>query len=212
MNVQAKSKHRNAKNKPLVIIGILVLAAVYHFGRPTLERVLNIQLPALVGDNRHANQHGNQNHSPSASNSGFNGSSDQGEAGQSVRDWLTKVGDKRYESPAGLLYTPSRNEHRIEHVLLHCRDNPSKPAHGIFTAKGVDVFKEIDEAYELAKQKSNRVKAESSRGKDTFTVSMNRKVGFDGGSKGKRNGGRELKKIKLVLVDGNRVITAFPTY
>ena len=39
---------------------------------------------------------------------------------------------------------------------------------------------------------------------------MNRKVGYDGGAKGKRNGGRELERVKLVIAE-DRVITAFPT-
>jgi len=189
MNIQAKSKKVNYKQ--WVIIGLVALAAIYHFSRPTLERVLNTQLPSL-----------NQNDGERSNNGE--------DAAKAVREWLTSVGSKRYKSPAGLVYTPSRREHRIEHVLLHCKDNPSKHAHGIFTADGVEVFKLIDEAYELAKSNSNRVKKEKSRGNQNYIVAMNRKVGYDGGAKGKRNGGRELKRLKLVL-DDDRVITAFPT-
>ncbi len=217
MNVQANSKKVNSKQL-LIIIGLLLLAGAYHFTRPTLERVLNMQLPSLsqADNNKDRGDSSSGDFKYDAKLPGQNQKSNSakdsaaGDAGTAVRNWLTSTGDNRYRSPAGLVYTPSRSEHRIEHVLLHCKDNPSKPAHGIFLEKGVEVFKLIDEAYELAKAKSSRVQADRSQGKNTYVVEMNRKVGFDGGAKGKRNGGRELKRVKLVLAD-DRVITAFPT-
>lgn len=212
MNVHANRKKVN--NKQWIIIGLIALAAIYHFSRPTLERVLNRQLPSLnQSDNQANNSDGGgfkyDANLPGESGKSSSSSSTGGDPGKDVRNWLTKFDGKSYRSPAGLVYTPSRREHRIEHVLLHCKDDTSKPAHGIFVAKGVEVFKLIDEAWELAKSKSKRVDYQRSDGKDTYLVSMNRKVGFDGGSKGKRNGGRELKRIKLVIIE-DRVITAFP--
>jgi hypothetical protein len=39
---------------------------------------------------------------------------------------------------------------------------------------------------------------------------MQRKVGYEGGQKGKRKGYPALENVKLIL-DGNRVITAYPS-
>ena len=39
---------------------------------------------------------------------------------------------------------------------------------------------------------------------------MQRKVGYEGGQKGKRKGYPSLQNVKLIL-DGNRVITSYPS-
>ena len=128
--------------------------------------------------------------------------------GQAARAWLKNIGGKNYKSPAGLVYGGGR-EHRIDHVLLHCKDDLSKPTHGVFTGDAVGVMKMIDEAYEMVKSKSDKVDSQKSGDKMTHTVSMGRVIGHTGGQKAKRSGRKELRKIKLVLAD-NRVITAFP--
>lgn len=228
MNVRAKER-KPVNYRQLIVIGLVVIAAAYHFGRPSLQKWFpNVNFPAITeADQQQAElEKGSgdtdskydaklpsgraDKSNPSKSNSAESNSG-KSKSGSTARSYLKDTGGNRFLSPAGLLYTPSRAEHRIEHVLLHCKDNTSKPAHGIFLGSEVEVFETIDEAYEQVKAKSNRVESQKDRGKDTYTVSMNRKVGYDGGAKGKRNGGRDLTRIKLVLVDGNRVITAFPT-
>lgn len=126
---------------------------------------------------------------------------------------MKEVGRDRFESPAGLLYTMGGGgEHRIDHVMRHAKDIPGRPAHGVFVGGGDrdTVLKLVDEAWGLAKSKSPKAKRADSQGKDAWTVNMGRKVGFDGGKKGERNGGRSLNSIKLILVKGNQVITAYP--
>lgn len=219
MNVSAKG--RKPGNRQLIIFGLIALAAVYHFSRPTLEKWFNTSLPSIYqNDNRQANQDSNSDKSdkdytaklPGAQSNGQqeNGTSLK-DLGKAARSWLKDIGRNNYKSPAGLIYGGGR-EHRVDHVLLHCKDNPSKPTHGIFVGGAVEVMQMIDEAYETAKSGSGDVDTnKEGGGKVTHTVGMGRVVGHTGGKKAKRQGRKELRKIKLVLAD-DRVITAFPTH
>lgn len=200
----------------MMVIAALVFG--YEYSRPTLEGWFNVDLPAI---NRRGNRGGghadsNQNYDdryeatlPSAtSNSG--GGPIQLSSGGNFQ--LKEVGRDRYQSPAGLLYTMGpRGEHRIEHVMRHAHDQPNRPTHGVFIGDGDQdtVLKLVDDAYELVKSKSPRAQYESSKGNDKYDVDMQRKVGFEGGQKGKHSNNRSLNKVRMIL-DGNRVITAFP--
>jgi hypothetical protein len=95
--------------------------------------------------------------------------------------------------------------------MRHAQDQPNRPAHGVFMGNGDQdaVLKIIDDAYELVTSKSPRAKYESSQGNDKYDVDMQRKVGFEGGKKGQRSNNRALNSVRMIL-DGNRVITAFP--
>lgn len=116
-------------------------------------------------------------------------------------------------SPAGLIYTNSRSgEHRTEHVLRHAADQPNRSgSHGVFKVdEDDDVFRLIDEAYALIKQKSKQVKSEPERdGKKAYVIDLKRTIGYKGGQSGKRSGHPKLSKMKLILAD-DRVITAYP--
>jgi len=128
---------------------------------------------------------------------------------QNSKPYLTS--GRNRESPAGLVYgMGGGGEHRTDHVLRHAKDQPNRPSHGVFEAQGDDLFRLIDEAYELVKSKSRQVKSEKSRGNMAHVIDMKRKVGYKGGESGKRAGHPALYKIKLILADGNRVITAYP--
>ena len=205
MNVKAKQKKVNWKQ--IGIIAVVVLVAGYTAGRPTLEKWFNVELPSINGENDHANHRG-----------GGNGDSGQYKAQlptkeeqQSEAEFFASVSGDNKTSPAGLLYTMGpKREHRVEHVMNHGHDVPGKPVHGVFEGSRLEILQMVDEAYELVKSNSRQVSSSNSRGKDAHVVDMKRNVGFEGGAKGKRNGYKKLGKIKLVL-DGNRVITAFPT-
>jgi hypothetical protein len=124
--------------------------------------------------------------------------------------FLKPAGGRNLKSPAGLIYTGGR-EHRTDHVLRHAKDIPDRQgSHGVFHANGDDVFRLIDEAYELVKSKSKQVKTTpSSGGKTEYVIDMKRKIGYKGGQSGKRANHPDLYKVKLILGD-NRVITAYP--
>jgi len=135
------------------------------------------------------------------------------QSGQSSSgDFLTNSGGKNLRSPAGLIYgSGSREGHRTKHVLRHAQDDPDRQGtHGVFNANGDDVFRLIDEAYELVKSKSRQVKSEKSQGNMAHVIDMKRKIGYKGGQSGNRKGKPALYKIKLILANGNRVITAYP--
>lgn len=125
--------------------------------------------------------------------------------------YLKSVGGKNLKSPAGLIYTGSRSEHRADHVLRHAQDIPDRPGpHGVFHANDDDVFRLIDEAYELVKIRSGQVKTKPSDDDRTeYIIDMKREIGFKGGQEGQRKHHPKLFKIKLVLSE-NRVITAYP--
>lgn len=217
------TRHKGVKvdYRQMLIFGVLALAVVYHFSRPTLEKWFGTELPSITqndeqdtkADDSNPNGYNYDAKLPAASSgkagstspTTSSGSASLEDYGQSARSWLTEVGKSKYKSPAGLFYTGNR----LDHVLLHCKDDPSKPTHGIFVGNGVEVVKMVDDAYEMVKTKSSKVDTQRSGDKMTHTVSMGRVVGHTGGQKLKR-GRKELKRIKLVLAE-NRVITAFPT-
>lgn len=135
-----------------------------------------------------------------------------GKANERSKPFLTSSGGKNYESPEGLVYgMGGGGEHRTDHVLRHAEDQPNRPSHGVFNAKGDDVFRLLDEAYTHVKSKSKQLKkAEESRGNMAYVIDMKRKIGFKGGQSGKRSGNPPLYKVKLIIAGKNRVITAYP--
>ena len=124
---------------------------------------------------------------------------------------LREIQTDRFMSPAGLLYTPGSQEgHRLKHVEKHTRDEPSRPgSHGVFDGGMEAAVKFIDQAYERAKSGKSGVTTEEEDGRTVYTVSMGTRVGYVGGRDGNRKNKPMARRIRLVL-DGNRVITAFP--
>lgn len=209
----------------MLVFGLLAMAVVYHFSRPTLEKWFNTSLPSIVqNDNEQAGNGASDagaksydaklpggNVSDSNRKSEVQSRNESGlSPGKAARNWLKDIGRNQFKSPAGLIYGGGK-EHRVDHVLRHCKDDPSKPTHGVFVGDAVEVMQMVDEAYSMAKSGTGKVDTNNeSGGKVTHTVSMGRVVGHTGGKKAKRQGRKELRRIKLVLAD-NRVITAFPT-
>jgi hypothetical protein len=124
---------------------------------------------------------------------------------------LREIQTDRFMSPAGLLYTPGSQEgHRLKHVEKHTRDEPSRPgSHGVFDGGMEAAVRFIDQAYERAKSGKSGVTTEEEDGRTVYTVSMGTRVGYVGGRDGNRKNKPMARRIRLVL-DGNRVITAFP--
>lgn len=217
MNVNPPRRGNTKVNtRQMILFGVMALAAIYHFGRPTLERWTGRSLPAIMDDDRSGSREQAHDYDisfpgGSPSQSVGDGQSSGGNSvspGKAARAWLKSIGRGEFESPAGLVYGSGR-EHRVDHVLLHCKDDPSKPTHGIFVGDAVTVLKMVDEAYEKVKSAAPGVDSKKSGDKTTHTVSMGRVVGHTGGRKAQR-GQKELRRVKLVLAR-NRVITAFPT-
>ena len=213
MNVQ--SRGRKVNYRQMIIFGLMALAAIYHFGRPTLEKMTGWSLPAIVEeDQRSANKSGDDyNYDTSLPNSSGNSSANRSSGGgnsgvnpgKAARSWLTETGRNKYKSPAGLIYSGSN----VDHVLLHLKDDTSKPTHGIYAHNAVEVMKMIDEAYEKGKTGASGAKKERQGDRTIYTAAMGRLVGHSGGRNAKGRNRKELRGIKLVLA-GDRVITAYP--
>lgn len=219
MNVSAPTKRKLPWRK-IISVGVVLLVVGYKYAQPTLEKWTGRDLPTLNGDRgNHQNPSARGGHSSSNQDYSVNFPEQSGQKTSVGRGTgsggfqLKEVGRDRFESPAGLLYTMgARGEHRIEHVMRHSSDMADRHSHGVFIGNGDrdTVLQLIDDAWKLAEAKSSKAKYEKSRGNDAWTVSMGRKVGFDGGKKGQRNGGKSLNSIKLILANGNQVITAYP--
>ena len=125
--------------------------------------------------------------------------------------FLVEVSENVFESPAGLVYrSGSVDGHRVDHVLSHAKDIPSKPIHGVFRGDREEIFRLIDEAWQIAQTRGPpQVETEQNRDRTVLTVDMKRPIGFVGGQSGKRQGHPECRKVRLVVEDQN-VITAYP--
>ena len=138
-----------------------------------------------------------------------NSTSTKSSSDSSRGPFLKQRGGKKV-SPAGLVYAKSR----IEHVMRHAQDMPNRDGnHGVFDADSEDdVFRLLDEAYKMIKSKSRDVTKDRQREdwKSAYTVNMDRRVGYRGGRSGNKAGKPALSKIKLVLGNGDEVITAYP--
>lgn len=200
--------------RKIACISLLLLAAIYIYAEPTLEQWTGIDLPSINvgGDNNQNNQAENSNESDSDSNRSNKSNSNQS-ASSNGGFKLETLADGSKRSPAGLVYTKNRHESRIEHVMRHAEDSPHRPIHGVFDSNNeTHILKLIDEAYLLVKNNSQQVRKETSDqdpNRMEYRVDMKRRIGYVGGEVGERKNHPPANYLKLVL-EGNRVITAFP--
>ncbi len=125
--------------------------------------------------------------------------------------FLTEVGSRRYESPAGLVYGPGSDEgHRLKHIARHLVDQPDRPgSHGVFKGGMKAFLVAIDDAYLRAKKGAKGTTKEEDYGSMVYVVTFEKTIGFIGGEEGGRKKNPATKKIQLV-VRGSNLITAFP--
>ncbi len=119
-----------------------------------------------------------------------------------------------FESAAGLLYLPgSADDHRIEHVMQHARDDLTKPVHGVFEADREQILALIDLVYQKSQDKSagSNVRQEQQNNRLVITADMQRRIGYVGGQQGRRQGNPQCRYLRLILQNGNEVVTAYPT-
>jgi len=119
-------------------------------------------------------------------------------------------GGETWDSAAGLRYGPGPDGNRLDHVLRHAKDRPTRPSpHGVFEGDRKQILALIDEAYQLVKAKSDRVQFSGQGKRSIYTIDMQRRIGYVGGKPGKEQGHPEARHLRLVL-EGTNVITAFP--
>lgn len=124
---------------------------------------------------------------------------------------LKSLGGENYQSPAGLLYVSrGSSEHRLEHVARHLKDIPDRRGpQGVFDADMEQVLRWLDETYRRAESGKSGAKILPQGNRTVYEATFDKKVGYVGGSVGKRDGNPAAFKIKLVL-EGKNVITAYP--
>ena len=133
------------------------------------------------------------------------------------KDYLS-VHEKGQVSPSGLIFDKNSVDDRVDKVLSHFRDQANRPIHGVFEGSEFAVFETVlDHAFRainnqgLGNDLEISKKESGSTGTVEYTIDFKRKIGFEGGRRGNQNGNPPLTKLRLVLRDGNRVVTAFPT-
>jgi len=231
--IQLLLRQSKGKLSPVWVFVLLVVAGLYLYFEPALEARLGIDLPgahspstviADVEDGADAPQQ-----ATTKGSSRDVAASPKSQAGQTTKpkpnptakepsgevadlaQYLNEVGRNRFESPAGLLYTPgSQQGHRLKHLMMHAEDEPNRAGqHGVFDdSETIDVVKLVDEAYEQALTgKSTKTSREGNR--TVYTVNLGRRIGYIGGQSGGRRNHPSANYLRIVL-EGERVITAFP--
>ncbi|MCU0710700.1 MAG: hypothetical protein MUC43_01480 [Pirellula sp.] len=129
-----------------------------------------------------------------------------------VETFLKKLPKNRFQSPAGLVYGPGSDEgHRLKHIERHLVDIPNRPgSHGVFEGSMVDFLKAIDQAYLKATKREKGTSMKEDDGATVFEATFTSPIGYLGGEAGTRQRNPKLKRMRLVVRDGNSVITAFP--
>ncbi|MEW4530147.1 hypothetical protein [Maioricimonas sp. JC845] len=124
---------------------------------------------------------------------------------------LTELPGGTLQSPAGLLYERGSAEgHRLDHVLRHSEDMPSRPIHGVFDGGRDEIVAVIDEAWQKAQTRGPPTAVTEQQGDRTvYTVDLERRIGYIGGRAGQRQNHPPARHLKLVLEDRS-VITAYP--
>jgi hypothetical protein len=125
--------------------------------------------------------------------------------------FLKPLGRDRYESPAGLIYTPGSEEgHRLKHIERHLSDQPNRPgSHGVFDGNMESFLTAIDDGYKRARGHAKGTKQREEEGMTVFEAPFDKPIGYLGGSEGARKGKPKLKRLRIVVRDKN-LITAFP--
>ncbi|MET1257442.1 hypothetical protein, partial [Aliikangiella maris] len=128
-------------------------------------------------------------------------------------------GIKTWESPAGLKYGPDPSPNfgnRIQHVLNHAEDIPNRPGkHGVFDSRK-EALQLTDEAWKMVLSGDSSVihTVNPARGRaparDVYLVPMNQRTGYVGGQWGNANGLPEASHLRLVIENGNNVVSSFP--
>ena len=226
MNIQSKSP-RSVNWKQIAIIAVVLGVAAFKFidsrrnatpqnGPANGGGTAQLDLPDQIDLDSDLSKSGQSQTSTSKTDlkfkplKGANPSTTKSSNNSSGGSYLKKQGGKKV-SPAGLVYASSR----IEHVMRHAQDMPNRNGnHGVFDTSGDDLFRLLDEAYEKIQSNSREVSKDKQRAgeewKSAYTISMNRRVGYRGGKSGNKAGRPALKRIKLVLGNGDEVVTAYP--
>lgn len=219
--MQKDARRQSVNWRKIIWVSLILLVVGYIYAQPQLEQWLGFKLPNL-GDPPVAdveNQQTKRPTSPSRSTAATP-STKQPHSNPSISTTtsgfkLTPLGQHRYVSPAGLYYTMGPDqEHRLVHIMRHSKDDASRPVHGVFLGDREQILETIDEAFELTKEPSPRVKSEPDKehpSRVAYTVDMQKKIGYEGGRHGRERGNPGLEKVTLVIDNQDQIITTYPS-
>ncbi len=219
LNMSTRPKNETAANALRMIPtkwAVLVLGVViaYVVLQPRLNQWFGWSLPSvgsMVGEEKPVAK--KPPPTPSKREASRTSTKDQLDEDESdpLYGFLTEVGRNRYESPAGLVYSPGSEEgHRLKHIARHLEDQPDRlGSHGVFQGGMKAFLVTIDDAYQRAKKGAKGTTKKPDHGDMVYEVTFEKPIGFIGGEAGGRKKNPTTKKIRLV-VRGENVITAFP--
>ena len=115
-----------------------------------------------------------------------------------------------WRSPAGLIYrrdaeVPWRDG--VSSVYMHTKDAPGRDIHGVFQSHPIKI---IDEAWRRAQNGSRGVLRFDNQSGHVIEVEMGHTVGWLGGVFGARQGFPKATRVRLVLDDQGRLMSAYP--
>jgi endonuclease G, mitochondrial len=115
-----------------------------------------------------------------------------------------------WRSPAGLIYrrhpdTPYLDG--VSAVLMHMRDAPDRPLHGVFHSHPLKL---IDEAWRRVKSGARGVTRYDNRAGHVIEIDMGHSIGWLGGQAGATLGRPRANHLRLVLDDRGRLMSAYP--
>ncbi len=125
-----------------------------------------------------------------------------------IPDYLDLGADGSYSSPGGLVYAADLSYgNRAAHVLAHTEDSGEKASQGVFTVLKEEIFPLIDQAWAQASQDLDAYLAEDQGKRMAYEIPMGRVIGYVGGQEEQ---GQPASTLRLVIQEGNQVVTAFP--
>jgi hypothetical protein len=123
---------------------------------------------------------------------------------------ITALGKNSWKTRGGLFLKGKDpdGKNRLEHIMRHVSDSPSRPKHGVFSISKAEIIELLDETWN--KTAGNSSKGPERGGKTVFTYDTGRDVGYLGGKEGLNKKHPKLKSVRLVVNNKKEVITFFP--
>ncbi len=125
-----------------------------------------------------------------------------------IPSYLSRNSDGSYVSPGGVSYpTELGYGNRAAHVLDHFEESAEKSSQGVFTITKDEVFPMIDDAYARIAADPAEYHAEDQGKRQVYDVPMDKVIGYVGGQEGSND---QVSTLRVVLQNGNEVVTSFP--
>ncbi len=200
-------------------LGLVAALIVYALLQPIVNKQFGWELPSITalqpGDVPAAKQNDpalESTNQSTASTPTASTPTGENKSAESLRyGLLRETAPDDFLSPGGLRYTRGSAEgHRLKHIERHLEDDPDRPGkHGVFDGDMAQVIRWIDEAYALAKRGAKGTSQQEEDGRVVYEASFTKPIGYIGGRDGRRDNHPDARRLRLV-VEGNKVITAFP--